>query len=456
MAKGPPSKRLTDTILRAYVASPPASRLEVPDGTIEGLAVRVGPRGKPAWTFRFRVLGDGGVTDRGTRLNGAKYHRVALGIYPQLSIKEARQKAAAYVADIEAGRNPLIEIEAKAVDRLDTFSVLAADFLTQAETKMRTWRTGSWCINKHLVPPWGKRPAGSITEAEAKSLIERIRKGPPDPETGVAKPSPGAAYDARKWGNMLFRWAVDEGRVKANPFASVKVPELAQRRRHLKMDEARAVWAAAADFREPWGAAIQLLLLTGCREMEICGARREWLEESGTEILIPGAFFKSGREFLVCLSPAAAEIVGALPHHDAGDYLLSTTAGKKPIAGVPSKIVRQIHTRAEEILGRPMERWALHDLRRTVRTHLPRLKVDEVVAEVVLGHALKGLPATYNLYGYREEKRQALELWADDLLGAKNEAAPATHLDAEAIAAALKDGRLSDELAEALATALAQ
>ena len=455
MAKANTGK-LTDPFLRGKIAHPPKAQTDFPDGTVDGLVVRVGPRGKATWSFRFRVPGAGGVTERGTALNGAKYHRVSLGHYPAVSIKEARQKAAAYLADVEAGKNPLVEFEEKAVDRLDTVSALIDDFMGWAEKNMRTWQTGKWSLHKHIVPVWGSRPVGSITEAEAKTLVANIGKGEPDPETGIVKPAPGSAYGARQWGNNLFRWALIEGRVKVNPFASVKLPKLAKRSRHLDIDEARALWDAACEFREPWGSAIRLLLLTGCREMEICGARRAWLKENETEIVIPGEFYKSDREFLVCLSPPAADIIATLPRHNAGDYLFSTTAGEKPIAGIPSKVMKEIHGKAEAKLGRSMERFALHDLRRTLRTHLPRLKVDEIVAEVVLGHALKGLQATYNLYGYRDEKRHALELWANDLLRTDKPKAGevAPELDAEAIAAAITADRLPPELLAALAAAI--
>jgi hypothetical protein len=41
--------------------------------------------------------------------------------------------------------------------------------------------------------------------------------------------------------------------------------------------------------------------------------------------------------------------------------------------------------------------------------------VSDVVAELVIGHALKGIEARYNLYGYPDEKREALQKWATEL-----------------------------------------
>ena len=59
--------------------------------------------------------------------------------------------------------------------------------------------------------------------------------------------------------------------------------------------------------------------------------------------------------------------------------------------------------------------WRLHDLRRTAATIMPRLGVDVVVVERVLNHQLRGMMKVYQLYAFDNEKRRALNLWADFL-----------------------------------------
>ena len=56
-----------------------------------------------------------------------------------------------------------------------------------------------------------------------------------------------------------------------------------------------------------------------------------------------------------------------------------------------------------------------HDLRRTVRTRLAELGVDDIVAERVLGHKLQGMLAVYNQHPYLDEKRAALLKWESRL-----------------------------------------
>jgi integrase len=63
----------------------------------------------------------------------------------------------------------------------------------------------------------------------------------------------------------------------------------------------------------------------------------------------------------------------------------------------------------------PMAPWTFHDLRRTVRTRLPQLKVPDLIAELILAHRQPVLRVTYDLYAYLDEKRDALERWATRL-----------------------------------------
>jgi hypothetical protein len=56
-----------------------------------------------------------------------------------------------------------------------------------------------------------------------------------------------------------------------------------------------------------------------------------------------------------------------------------------------------------------------HDIRRTVRTRLSALKVQDHIAELVIGHGRKGLQRVYDQHRYVEEKREALDKWASYL-----------------------------------------
>jgi integrase len=68
----------------------------------------------------------------------------------------------------------------------------------------------------------------------------------------------------------------------------------------------------------------------------------------------------------------------------------------------------------------PMKRWTMHNLRRTARSMMDEIKlenglraIDPLVAEAILGHKLGGVLETYARYGYTVEMKIALERLAD-------------------------------------------
>ncbi len=145
-------------------------------------------------------------------------------------------------------------------------------------------------------------------------------------------------------------------------------------------------------------------------------ARWGWVSEEDARLVVPAEEYKTGRPFLVALPGHAITILGRIPKWNLGDYIFSTDGGARPVWKIPRKVLDKLHRRAEGVLGHKIEHFVVHDFRRTVRTHLSRLKVAEVVGELILGHALRGVAGTYNIYDFETEKRAALEQWAAELL----------------------------------------
>ena len=59
--------------------------------------------------------------------------------------------------------------------------------------------------------------------------------------------------------------------------------------------------------------------------------------------------------------------------------------------------------------------WTFHDLRRTASTRMSELGIGRDVVRQVLNHARPGLDRVYDAHDYFEEKRRALEAWAQRL-----------------------------------------
>jgi integrase len=81
----------------------------------------------------------------------------------------------------------------------------------------------------------------------------------------------------------------------------------------------------------------------------------------------------------------------------------------------PKLITRRVARSLKRFQRVGVDAFTVHDLRRTGRTGLARLKVSRDIAERVLNHARDKIEDTYDVFDYLDEKRVALSLWGDYL-----------------------------------------
>jgi integrase len=219
--------------------------------------------------------------------------------------------------------------------------------------------------------------------------------------------------------------------METNPAAGIKIKSLGInganliRQRVLSPEELVRVWRAAEQMEQPWRQFIWLLMLTGQRLNDIARAQRE--EIANGLLTIPPERYKTGASHVVPLAARAQEIFDSLPVHLAGPYLFSTTHGARPISGF-SKMKAQLDAALAADGSPPVAHWILHDLRRSFRTNLSTLSIDAYTAERVIGHALPGLHAVYDVSSHVEQKRRALKVYEDWLLDLIEPRAPVSNV----------------------------
>jgi integrase len=226
----------------------------------------------------------------------------------------------------------------------------------------------------------------------------------------VKRGSPYQAHNSFGYLRRLFSWAIGTHQfgILVSPVERLSAKDLignrVARERVLTDAELRAVWDASGEMGYPYGPLIRLMILTGQREREI--ADMVWTEINFDQALwtIPAARMKGDRAHQVPLAPAALALLQSMPQFTKGDYLFTTTNGAKSVNGFSKAKVR-----IDKLSG--VEGWKFHDLRRTMRTHLSALPVQDMVRELVIAHARPGLHKVYDQHTYREEKRQCLVLW---------------------------------------------
>src|SRR3546814_704656 len=193
-------------------------------------------------------------------------------------------------------------------------------------------------------------------------------------------------------------------------------PELSYvpRERNLSMDELRRVWDAAGDMGYPFGPMYRLLILTGQRRSEVAELELPWIDVEHRAVEIPASRYKTKRAHVYPLSAPAWAIIEALPRWNDGDCLISTTSGARPVSGfskAKQSLDDKIAERGKKQGLAPLADWTVHDVRRSVATHMARLGIPQEHIERVLGHVVQGVAGTYNKYSYLDEKRAALEKW---------------------------------------------
>ncbi|UTW02912.1 tyrosine-type recombinase/integrase [Amphritea atlantica] len=157
---------------------------------------------------------------------------------------------------------------------------------------------------------------------------------------------------------------------------------------------------------------IRFTLWTGCRTGEVCVA--EWKDidmEKGTFHIRES---KTGAERSVQLPKQAVEFLRFL-RLNTEKYLFPSTKTKLPIQ--QKQLTEQAWRMRKNGKMLEIDPWVPHDLRRTVRTGLSRLRCPNEIAEAVLGHARGGIEGTYDLHRYEAECCEWLQKWADHLDG---------------------------------------
>jgi integrase len=155
---------------------------------------------------------------------------------------------------------------------------------------------------------------------------------------------------------------------------------------------------------------VQLLILTGQRRSEVGGL--QWSEIEGDTWVIPKERAKNARRHEVPLSKQAIAVINELPR--VGDRYAITLNGEKPLNNW-----KKDKDRLDE-LAAPRDDWTLHDLRRTAASGLAKLGVSLVVIEKVLNHvsgSLAGIVGVYQRHEFADEKRAALQQWANHVEG---------------------------------------
>ncbi len=385
---------LTDTAIRN--AKPGAKPVKMFDE--RGLFLIVTPAGGKWWRLRYKF-------DNKEKL-------LSLGIYPDVGLKEARERREAarklLADDIDPGQHRKAKKAAKEERAANSFEVICREWLEHKRSTVALAQyTKALARQEKDVFPWiGGRPIVEITAPEILTVLRRIDDR-------------GARYTAHKVKSEIsqcFRFAIATGRAERDPCPDLRGAIPPARGENFPAitnpKEVAELLRALDGFKGTFVVRSALLLapLLFVRPGEL--RKAEWagfdLEKAEWRYLVT----KTRTEHLVPLSSQAVAILKELHNLTGhGGYVFPGRDPQKPMseAAVNAALRRMGYDTKTEITGhgfRAMARTILHE----------ELHQKPEVIEHQLAHKVGDANGTaYNRTKFLKDRIAMMQLWADYL-----------------------------------------
>jgi integrase len=387
--------KLTASAIRGLVCPPGKSERTFFDDELAGFGVRARSSGAQSWLYQYAIAG--------------RTRKVFLGSPSVVDAGKARAVAKDLAAQVRLGRDPASDKATNRVQARETIAALLPGFLERQRRRLkpRSYLETERHLMKHAKPLHGSPVSGVDRRAIAKRLAE------------IAETSGGAASNrVRASLSGYFSWLIRSGFIEANPVSYTdKATEGGARSRVLSDHELGAIWRMLDD-NSDYSAILTLLLLSGARREEVGALRWAEIDWANAMIMLPPARTKNRREHIVPLSPPALAILAARrPAAGEREFVFGRRDGRGFKSWSVAKDALDARLAAAR---RAIDDWHLHDFRRSLSTFLHEHNVPPHVVEQLLGHVggdKVGVAGTYNRAVYLSERRRALGLWANHVLG---------------------------------------
>ncbi|WP_242352400.1 site-specific integrase [Anaeromyxobacter sp. SG64] len=446
-----PARGLTPKFIESL--QPGETRYDVPDRRAPGLRLRVLPTGRKV--FRWVCNARGQVYTIGpwslSEMPGFVTLAQAREWLDKLKAAHVSGAIDAVEAEIKAAMRPAyVPAAPAATTNVATLGTVAEEFYKRRIMPHRkSPETARRILDLDIIPVLGARPIEALTTRECAVAIERV----------VDRGAPVHAGKVLALLKQLLRFAEARGYRVGNPAGPLDPKDLGVENnvsdRWLTAEEIVLFWrsldaeheATSVERPDPrtgkvqkyeqgyaklapaTAAALRLLLLTGVRSGELLRAKWAEVDLDAAAWTIPVANQKltkdQARKAKPFVIPLPSTTVGLLRE------LQKIAEKHKDAAGKPSPWVvasGQSHDGGytDKALGRAMRRMfkgeaprlklpggeaTPHDLRRTMRTHLGKLRVPLHIVERCLNHSLGRIVQTYDQGDYLDERREALEKW---------------------------------------------
>ncbi len=376
-----------------------------------GLRLLVKSNGSKYWRLKYRFLG--------------KQKTLALGVYPEVSLKQARDEVNKARKLLKEGIDPA---QKKKDDRYLAEVRHAHSFESIA---LEWWehQKGTW-TEDHANRVWvrlrdnsfsqiGGKPVGDILPQEVIAIIRSIEdRDAPDVAARVLQ-------DIRR----VCRYAVQTGRLISNPASELTDILRGRKTKHrasLPRNELPEFLKLLDGYHEQGRLltqlAIQFLVLTFVRPGELRGAMWKEFDFEGKLWRIPGNRMKMGTDHIVPLSDQAIEILEQIrpitEHYD----LVFPSERRRTECMSDNTMRRAIFKLGYDGNTSGKSKCVPHGFRATASSILNETGFNPDAIERQLSHMERdGVRAAYTHHArYLDERRSMMQWWADCLDELKN------------------------------------
>ena len=368
-----------------------------PDGG--GLYLQVNSPSSKSWVFRFKR--DSRARDMG------------IGSLRDVSLAEARRKAAEARRQRAEGKDPIVERDAqRAQERLEqtrsiTFQHCAEQLIASHEAGWRNakhrqqWRN---TLASYVYPAFGGVPVGDVSTGLVLQVLEPIWKD----KTETASRLRGRI-------EAVLSWAKARGlRTGENPaqwrgHLDQLLPARSKVRRvvHHPAMPYPALPAFMSRLRARDGVtprALEFTILTASRTGEVLRARFDEIDEKARLWTVPAARMKAGKEHRVPLSYRAVAIVREMAAQRVGDYVFPGAKRGKSLSDMA--LLMMLRDLAPGI--------TTHGFRSSFRDWAAeKTNTPSFVAEAALAHVVADkVEAAYRRSELLDRRRKLMEAWS--------------------------------------------
>ena len=382
---------LTVTAINAF--KPKAKPYKKADAA--GLYMEIKPNGRKYWRYRYRWLG--------------KQKLLALGVYPEISLSDARERRDNARKLLANGIDPSAQKQqAKRAARIDannTFEAIAREW---HENQKEVWtdvhsKGVMMRLEKNIFPKLGNRPIKDIGAPELLEAIRVIEK----------RGALDVAQRCLQTSGQIFRYAIASGRAERDPSRDLKgalKKAKVKNRAYIKPDELPDFFKKLekADLHALTKLALRFLILTFVRSGELRGAKWSEFNLVKAEWRIPAERMKMKEEHIVPLSKQALALLEEIKalSHDSGFVFPQQQRRNKIMS--ENTLLYALYRMGHH------SRATAHGFRSTASTALNEHGFRRDVIERQLAHGERNkVRAAYNHAQYLPERREMMQWWGD-------------------------------------------